>query len=86
MGQPKVYHLANQAWTVSHTFIQRLITFIDSTYSNLCHVSRFQEKQSWVLTMTVVDRILVYSRSACAEYRVVMALRNQGKRVSFVRG
>ena len=57
-GQPKVYHLANQALTVSHTFVQRLITFIDSTYNNLCHVSRFQEKQSWALTMTLVDRIL----------------------------
>ena len=57
-GQPKVYHLANQALTVSHTFVLRLITFIDSTYNNLCHVSRFQEKQSWALTMTLVDRIL----------------------------
>ena len=57
-AQPKVYHLANQALTISHTFIQRLIAFINSMYSNLCHVSRFQEKQLWALTMTLVDRIL----------------------------
>ena len=57
-AQPKVYHLANQELTVSHTFIQRLITFIDSTYNNLCHVSHFQENQAWALTMTLVDRIL----------------------------
>ena len=58
LGQPKVYHLANQALTVLHTFVQRLITFIDSTNNNLCHVSRFQEKQAWALTMALVDRIL----------------------------